>query len=108
MPAELPIACSLSATDLSARLAEIADLGRAALLDVRHQPGRAELRLAALAGTRRRVDAIAAAESRCCPFLVMRVTEEPDAVILTVEAPDGADVVLQELVDVFRGEPQAA
>jgi hypothetical protein len=32
LPAELPIVCSLNATDLTARVAEIADLGRYALL----------------------------------------------------------------------------
>jgi hypothetical protein len=102
MPADLPIACSLSADELPARLAEIADLGRAALLDVRSHGPRAELRFSPGAGVRERVEAVAAAESRCCPFLTLTVAGEPDAIALTIEAPDGAEPVLRELVDAFR------
>jgi hypothetical protein len=108
MPAELPIACSLSASDLPARLAEMAALGDAALVDERPDATHAELRFAAGAGVRERVEAIVAAESHCCAFLMMRVTGEPDAVVLTIDAPEGAELVLHELVDAFRGRPQAA
>jgi hypothetical protein len=108
MPTELPIACSLTATELPRRLAEMADVGRAALLDVRDDGTHAELRFAAGAGVRDRVDAIRAAESQCCAFLDMAVTDEPDAVVLTIDAPEGADVVLTELVDAFRDNEQAA
>ena len=108
MTSELPIACSLSAIDLSTRLREMSDLGRAALVDVCHEQTRAELRFAAGAGLRDRVDRIVAAESQCCAFLEMTVTDEPDAVALSIRAPEGAEPVLQELVDAFRGQPQAA
>jgi hypothetical protein len=108
MPSELPIACSLSATDLSTRLREMAELGRAALVDVRHEQTRAELRFAVGSDVRDRVEGIVAAESQCCAFLAMTVSDEPDTVVLTVHAPEGAELVLQELVDAFRGQPQAA
>jgi hypothetical protein len=108
MTSELPIACSLSATELPARLDEMADLGRAALLGTRHDGTRAELRFAAGSGVRDRVNGIVAAESQCCAFLTMSVSDEPDIVLLTIQAPDGAELVLQELVEAFRGEPQAA
>jgi len=108
MPSEPPIACSLSATDLSTRLREMAELGDAALLDVREEPTRAQLRFAAGAGVRHGVERIVAAESRCCPFLVMSVDEEPDAVVLTIQAPDGAETALRDQIDAFRGRPQAA
>jgi hypothetical protein len=55
------------------------------------------------AGVRQRVDAIVAAESRCCAFLAMRVTEAPDRIVLTIQGPDGAEVVVRELVDAFSG-----
>jgi hypothetical protein len=103
MTSELPIACSLSATDLSTRLREMAELGRAALVDVRHEQTRAELRFADGTGVRDRVDGIVAAESQCCAFLAMNVTDEPDTVVLTIQAPDGAELVLAELLDAFRG-----
>jgi hypothetical protein len=108
MPSELPIACSLSATDLPRRLAEMSALGRVALVDARTESRRAQLYFSAGAGIRERVQAVAAAESQCCAFLTMRVSDEPDAVVLTIDAPDGAEVVLTELVDAFRGRPQAA
>jgi hypothetical protein len=108
MSAELPIACSLSATELPERLAEMADLGRAALMDARIEPGRAWLRFAAGAGVRDRVQAIVAAESECCAFLTMRVTDEPGAVVLTIDAPEDAGVVLAELVEAFGGSARSS
>jgi hypothetical protein len=108
MPSELPIACSLNASELPARLAEMADLGHAALVDARTEPTRARLRFAANAGVRARVEAIVAAESQCCAFLQMRVHDEPDTVVLTIDAPENAEPVLAELVDAFRTEQQSA
>src|ERR1700712_1401181 len=98
MSPELPIACSLSATELPERLAEMAALGDAALLDVHHAGAHAELRFAAEAGGRERVEAVVAAESECCAFLRMRVTDAADGVLLTIDAPEGAEPVQQELV----------
>jgi hypothetical protein len=108
MSAELPIACSLSASELRVRLAEMAALGDAALVDVRSEPTRAQLRFATGEGVRERVEAIVAAESSCCAFLTMSVSEEPDLVVLSIFAPEGAEIVLDELVAAFRTEPQAA
>jgi hypothetical protein len=62
VPDELPIACSLSATDVLKRLQQMTDLGRDALLDSDLDGTRARLRFAAGAGIRDRVDAIVAAE----------------------------------------------
>jgi hypothetical protein len=101
MPEELPIACSLSVTDLTARLRAIADLGRDALLDSRIDGAGAHLRFAASPGVRDRVDAIVAAESECCAFLTMRVAEERDGVRLTIAAPAGAEFMVVELIDAF-------
>jgi len=105
MSAEPPVVCSLTADELPLRLAEMTELGRAALVDAVAQPTRAELRFADGAGVRDRVSAIAAAESRCCAFLTMRVTDEPGAVVLTIEAPEGAQSIVAGLVAAFRGVP---
>jgi hypothetical protein len=107
MPQELPLACSLSATELPGRLREMAVLGADALVDAgTEQRGtRAWLRFAAADGIRRRVEAIVAAESQCCPFLTMRVGDEPGAVVLTIAAPEGAEPLLAELVGAFAGAP---
>jgi hypothetical protein len=105
MPSELPIACSLDATALPERLAEIGDLGRDALTDVQLDATRARLRFAAGAGIRSRVEAVVAAESECCAFLQMGVGDEPDAVVLTMQSPADAELVLGELVAAF-GDPR--
>jgi hypothetical protein len=105
MTAELPIACSLSAGDLNERLAEIADLGRDALLDVELAGRRAELRFARAPGIPQRLARIVAAESECCAFLTMTIREEGDVLLLTIAAPEGAELVLEELVDGFRQRP---
>jgi hypothetical protein len=38
----------------------------------------------------------------------MRVSDEPDTVVLTIDAPEDAQLVLAELVDAFRNEQQVA
>jgi hypothetical protein len=108
MSAELPIVCSLSATELPVRLAEMAALGRAALLGASVDGTRAAVRFAAGEGVRERVKAIAAAESQCCAFLTLRVSDVGDTVVLSIDAPEGAELVLAELVGAFRGQPRAA
>jgi len=107
MPTELPIACSLSATEMPARLALMAELGRD-VVDVGLSGTRATLRFTAGPDVRERVESFVVAESACCAFLAMQVSDEPDAVVLDIGVPEDAELVLRELVDAFRGEPQAA
>jgi hypothetical protein len=38
----------------------------------------------------------------CCAFLAMSVADEPDVVVLTIDAPAGAELVLDEIVAAFR------
>ncbi len=108
MPADPPIACSLTATELPTRMAEMAALGEHALLDARQDGNAAELRFAAGAGVRERVDALVAAEAQCCEFLAMRVSETPDTVILRMDVPRGAEHALKEVVNAFGTQPSAA
>ena len=108
MPSELPIACSLSAAELPVRQAQMAALGRDAMTHTRVDGTHAELRFAARTGVRDRVEEIVVAEGACCAFLTMRVSDAPDTVLLSIDAPDGAELVLRELVDAFRAEPQVA
>ncbi len=105
MPADLPIACSLSATELPKRLAEMAALGRAHLVHASVHGTRAVLRFAVGTEIRDQVETIVAAESECCPFLTMRVIDDSDAVVLAIDAPPGAESVLAEFVEAFRGRP---
>ena len=108
MTAELPIACSLTAGDLNHRLAEIAGMGRDGLLEAELVGADATLRFADRPGIRERLDRIVAAESECCAFLTMGVRAEGDVLTLTISAPAGAELAVQELVDAFRGDASVA
>lgn len=92
---ELPLVCSLSAISLSQRLAEIAAIGNHVLRDARNDGRHAELRFAPGAAVRERVDAVLAAESECCAFLTMRVTDGPDGIVLGIDAPERAELVVK-------------
>ena len=100
MTSELPIACTLTAEDRAARLAEIEAFGNAALLGVRPD---GSLRFLGDPETRARLEAILAAESECCPFLDFGVRASGRELLLTISAPDGGDPVVRELAGAFRG-----
>jgi hypothetical protein len=100
---ELPIACSLDAEQLSERLDQIRAIGYDALLDSHTEPTRAALRFAASEPTTARLEAIVAAEARCCPFMQLTLSSAgADQIVLTVEVPDGAQPVLSEFVAAFE------
>ena len=99
MDSNPPIACTLSAADLSARLAEMKRLGQDALLSV---DGAGTLRFRSDAETRARLEAIVAAEAECCPFLHMELREEAGALVLEIRASQGAEPVVAELVSAFE------
>src|SRR4051812_10697756 len=101
MPTELPIACSLSAAELPARLAEMNDLGRSALVGVERTKTTAVLRFRHDGETSARLAAIVTAEARCCAFLDMTLHETGGALALTISAPPHAAPVLDELVAAF-------
>jgi hypothetical protein len=107
MPEELPIACSLSATELPVRLEEIEALGGDALLGARVDGAHAELRFTAATGVRERVQRLADAESRCCAFLTFAIAEARDEVVLTVDGPADAAGVVGELAAAFGGRRAA-
>jgi hypothetical protein len=104
MPSELPIACSLSAAESPQRLAEMSAIGHSSLLRAEIDGARAVL--AFRAGAAEQLARIVTAEAECCAFLNMELDDMPDAVRLTIEAPTGAEPVLQDLVAAFSGEEQ--
>jgi hypothetical protein len=105
MTTHLPIACTLSAGELSTRLDEIRAVGRDALRTKREDGARAVLLFDRKPGVLDRVAAIVAAESRCCAFLTFELAETADAIRLAIEAPEDAAPVLAELVDAFEPAP---
>lgn len=105
---DLPIACTLTAAEMPKRLAEMHAIGQSALLSSDLTPGEAVLRFAPDGTSQARLQAVIAAESHCCAFLAMTLTERDDAVVLRITAPDGAQPVLAELVEAFTAPTAAA
>jgi hypothetical protein len=106
MPSQLPIACSLSGVELPQRLAEMSAVGQTSLLAAEVDGLRAVLSFRAEA--RDQLAAIIAAEAECCAFLAMKLDDVPAAVRLVIEAPVGAESVVEDLVAAFRGAEQVA
>jgi hypothetical protein len=98
MTTDPPIACSLSAAELSARLAEMRAIGNDALLGA--DPD-GLLRFRADRQTRERLEGVIAAESQCCSFLRFDLTEQGGELRLSVTAPEGAEPVASDLVNAF-------
>ena len=99
MAEPLPLACTLDAAALGERTAAMRRIGEGALLAARAASGHAELRFAPAA--RADVEAIVAAEAECCAFLAMDLRDVGDELVLTVDAPVGAEPVVDGLVSAF-------
>jgi MerR family transcriptional regulator, copper efflux regulator len=95
---ELPIACSLSATELASRRREIAELKDGALLARAAVPGGAQARFAGSAEVERALRRLIELEGECCPFLDFALEREGDELVLDVVAPAGAESVARELL----------
>lgn len=74
-------------------------MARVSLLAASVEGRRAELRFRRSA--RADVAAIVAAEAECCAFLAMDMRNEGDDLVLTVDAPEGAEAVVDGLVAAF-------
>lgn len=101
MATDVPIACTLSATDYRSRLATIAALSRDALRQVERRGLTLDLRYAPEVGAR--VRALVEQERTCCPFLTFTVEETADEVRLLVSAPERAAEVVPELLFELAG-----
>jgi hypothetical protein len=105
MTQDLPIACSLNASDLRARLDEIGALGRDALLST---DAGGTMRFRADKATRERLAAIIDAEATCCSFLRFELADEGDTLTLTITAPAGAEPVAHDLTAAFARQAEVA
>ena len=105
MTTDSPIACSLNASDLRARMDEIGALGRDAL---RSTDTDGTMRFRANETTRERLEAIIAAEATCCSFLRFELTDEGDTLTLAIAAPAGAEPVAHDLTAAFARQAEAA
>ena len=102
MRSDLPIACSLSADELSRRTAEIGAIGREALRAV--EPD-GVLRFGADPSPRDRLEPVIAAESECCPFLTFHLREDAGELLLSIAAADEAKPLVRELINAFASTP---
>jgi len=100
MSSDLPIACSLSASELPRRLAELGAIGREGLRAV--EPD-GVLRFAAVPSLRERLEAVIAAELECCPFLEFELHEDGGGLLLSIAGPEEAEPFVRELIDAFAG-----
>ncbi len=91
-----PVACLLTGPELEQRLAEISAAGRDAV-----RVGD-ELHFPADAATRERLEAIIAAESRCCAFLSFDLRESGNELVVRISAPAEAEPIAAELRDAFN------
>jgi hypothetical protein len=96
MSTQPPIACTLTEAEMPARRAQMGALGRD-LVGAEAQAAHAVLRFRPAPGTRERLAAFVAAESRCCAFLRMQLRDD-DALTLTIDGPAGSEPVVGELV----------
>jgi hypothetical protein len=108
MASELPIACSLSAAELPKRLAEMRAIGYRGFISARIDRCHAALRFKNDAEISQRLEAIVAMEAECCAFLEMSLGSRGAELELSIEAPAGAEPVLEDLVAAFNGEMKLA
>ena len=104
---QTPIACLLNGNELPERYGVMAALGTCTLIDVRREPAGTRLRFVARVGIRDRLAAIVRAESRCCPFLTFELLEEPEVIVLTIQGPPHAKVVVEDIVAALSGRAVA-
>jgi len=101
----LPIACTLTPGDLRERLGLIHALTAEALVGYERDGLVLTLRYASAAVDR--VRAMVASEQHCCAFLNFDVQEQPDAVHVTITAPeharDAADELFQQFITADQG-----
>lgn len=91
---ELPLACSLTASEQSERADEIRELARGALVSRRRDEGRVVLSFRADPGVADEVEDLARRERECCPFLELSVERGGGLVALSIGAAPDAQPVL--------------
>lgn len=96
-----PIACSLGEGDLRQRLEQIAALGRNALIAHEESGGTSTLRFRRDEETRRQLDEIVAAETNCCSFLDLQISERANELLLFIDAPGEGEALAAEFASAF-------
>lgn len=95
-PTDVPIACSLSATDMRQRQSDIARLAAASLRSRTAIDGGQRLAFNADGDTADQIDRLVAAEAECCPFLQIDVRRDGELVIVDVTGPVDAQPIIEQ------------
>lgn len=100
-----PVVCSLSAGAYAERLELIRRVGAEALLRIDRYADCIELRFRPGKRLAAELREIRDAESRCCAFLRLELTDERDAIVLSIAStnPDGA-FMIAELANAFAAD----
>jgi len=96
-----PPSCSLAPGELEGRLEAIAAVGADGLIGSGVEDGRNVLRFRAEPETRRRLEGLIAAESKCCSFLALELREADGELLLSIDAPADARTVADGLAAAF-------
>ena len=91
---EIPIACTLSADGLQARLALIDTLAADGLLDRTATASGMRVRLRDEPDIEQRTRELMAAESRCCAFLSFELDSDGGDLVLDISGPEDARPVI--------------
>ncbi len=95
---EIPIACSLDASQQAERQGEFRAVMEAALIDRRIDDRGAVVRFRASPGVEDAIRDLSTQEHECCPFLDFDIASQDDVVVLRVIAPAEARSVVQALL----------
>jgi hypothetical protein len=96
MKRDIPIACSLPASEMNDRVAEFRDLGaRTTARELR--PGHLVLRFSRAEGLAETLQNLVQREKECCPFLTFRIEEEAGEIRVDVSGPLESQPVLESL-----------
>src|SRR5215213_8578289 len=101
MATSLPVVCTLDATALRDRTAELQAIGAEALVDARVDGPRALLRFRPTVADR--LASVVAAERACCAWLGLNLAQRGDRIALTLAAPPDAEPPMREFAAAFGG-----
>lgn len=96
-----PVACTLDPAELPSRGDEIRALGRDGLRALERGERSVTLRFRPDPAIRERVESIVAAESKCCAFLDFTLTQEEDATVVIITAPEAGEPAMHGLAELF-------